>query len=88
MVHLHPIHGFAAATSAATVITVASSLGIPVSTTHNISAAILGVGAAKRFSAIKWTVVERMLWAWILTIPAAGGMAFALFKLLQALGLA
>jgi PiT family inorganic phosphate transporter len=53
MVHLHPIHGFAAETSAATVITVASSLGIPVSTTHNISAAILGVGAAKRFSAIK-----------------------------------
>jgi PiT family inorganic phosphate transporter len=88
MVHLHPIHGFAAETSAATVITVASSLGIPVSTTHNISAAILGVGAAKRFSAIKWTVVERMLWAWILTIPAAGGMAFALLKLLQALGLA
>jgi inorganic phosphate transporter, PiT family len=88
MVHLHPIHGFAAETSAATVITVASSLGIPVSTTHNISAAILGVGAAKRFSAIKWTVVERMLWAWILTIPAAGGMAFALFTLLQALGMA
>ena len=88
MVHLHPIHGFAAETSAATVITVASSLGIPVSTTHNISAAILGVGAAKRFSAIRWTVVERMLWAWILTIPAAGGMAFGLLKLLQALGLA
>jgi inorganic phosphate transporter, PiT family len=88
MVHLHPIHGFAAETSAATVITVASSLGIPVSTTHNISAAILGVGAAKRFSAIKWTVVERMLWAWILTIPAAAGMAYGLFKLLRALGLA
>ena len=88
MVRLHPIHGFAAETSAATVITVASSLGIPVSTTHNISAAILGVGAAKRLSAIKWTVVERMLWAWILTIPAAGGMAFGLFRFLQALGLA
>lgn len=84
--HLHPIHGFAAETSAATVITLASSLGIPVSTTHNISAAILGVGAAKRFSAIRWTVVERMLWAWILTIPAAGGIAFGLLKLLQALG--
>ena len=84
MVRLHPIHGFAAETSAATVITIASSFGIPVSTTHNISAAILGVGAAKRFSAIKWTVVERMLWAWILTIPAAAGIAFGLFKLLQA----
>lgn len=86
LVHLHPIHGFAAETSAATVITLASSLGIPVSTTHNISAAILGVGAAKRFSAIRWTVVERMLWAWILTIPAAGGIAYGLLKLLQALG--
>ncbi len=88
MVHLQPIHGFAAETSAATVITVASSLGIPVSTTHNISAAILGVGAAKRFSSIKWTVVERMLWAWILTIPAAGGIAYGLFRLLQAFDLA
>ncbi|MBK1717088.1 inorganic phosphate transporter [Thiocystis violacea] len=87
IVRLHPIHGFAAETAAASVITLASSLGIPVSTTHNISAAILGVGAAKRFSAIRWTVVERMLWAWILTIPAAGGIAFGLFKLLQVLDL-
>jgi inorganic phosphate transporter, PiT family len=86
MVRLQPVHGFAAETSAATVITVASSFGIPVSTTHNISAAILGVGAAKRFSSIRWTVVERMLWAWILTIPAAGGIAFGLFKLLFVLG--
>jgi inorganic phosphate transporter, PiT family len=88
MVRLHPIHGFAAETSAATVITIASSFGIPVSTTHNISSAILGVGAAKRFSAIRWTVVERMLWAWILTIPAAGGIAFGLVKLLKAFGVA
>jgi len=87
MVRLQPIHGFAAETSAATLITIASSLGIPVSTTHTISAAILGVGAAKRFSAIKWTVVERMLWAWILTLPAAGGIAFGLFKVLQAFDL-
>ncbi len=87
LVRLHPIHGFAAETAAASIITAASSLGIPVSTTHNISAAILGVGAAKRFSAIRWTVVERMLWAWILTLPAAGGIAFGLFKLLQALNL-
>jgi PiT family inorganic phosphate transporter len=87
LVKLQPIHGFAAETSAATVITIASSLGIPVSTTHNISAAILGVGAAKRFSAVQWTVVERMLWAWLLTIPAAGGLAYGLVKLLQAFGL-
>ena len=87
LVKLQPIHGFAAETSAATVITIASTLGIPVSTTHNISAAILGVGAAKRFSAVQWTVVERMLWAWLLTIPAAGGLAYGLVKLLHALGL-
>jgi PiT family inorganic phosphate transporter len=86
LVHLQPIHGFAAETSAATVITLASSLGIPVSTTHNISAAIIGVGTAKRFSAIRWTVVERMLWAWILTIPAAGGIAFGLVRLTRAFG--
>ena len=86
LVKLHPIHGFAAEASAASVITLASSLGIPVSTTHNISSAIMGVGTAKRFNAIKWTVVEKMIWAWILTIPMAGGMAYGLFRLMQAMG--
>ena len=80
LVKLHPIHGFAAETSAASVILLASSLGIPVSTTHNISASIMGVGVAKRFNSIKWTVVEKMIWAWILTIPAAGTFAYAFFK--------
>ncbi|MBB5206831.1 inorganic phosphate transporter [Chiayiivirga flava] len=86
MVKLHPIHGFAAETSAASVITLASSLGIPVSTTHNISAAIMGVGCAKRLNAVKWTVVERMIWAWILTIPAAGGIAYLMVEGLRLLG--
>lgn len=86
LVKLHPIHGFAAETSAASVIMAASSLGIPVSTTHNISAAIMGVGTAKRFNSIKWTVVEKMIWAWILTIPAAGGIAYGLFELMRAFG--
>ncbi|RNF86301.1 inorganic phosphate transporter [Montanilutibacter psychrotolerans] len=81
LVKLHPIHGFAAETSAASVILAASSLGIPVSTTHNISSAIMGVGTAKRFNAIKWTVVEKMIWAWILTIPAAGFTAWLFFQL-------
>ncbi|HST44480.1 MAG TPA: inorganic phosphate transporter, partial [Luteimonas sp.] len=75
LVKLHPIHGFAAETSAASVILAASSLGIPVSTTHNISAAIMGVGTAKRFNAIRWTVVEKMIWAWILTIPIAAAVS-------------
>jgi len=86
LVKLHPIHGFAAETSAASVILAASSLGIPVSTTHNISSAIMGVGTAKRLNAIKWSVVHKMIWAWILTIPMSGGIAYLLFRLMQTMG--
>ena len=86
MVKLHPINGFAAEASSASVIWIATHLGIPVSTTHNISAAIMGVGAAKRFNAIKWTVVERMVWAWILTIPVSGLIAYGLVRLIRVLG--
>jgi inorganic phosphate transporter, PiT family len=85
MVKLQPINGFAAETSSAAVIFAATEFGIPVSTTHNISAAIMGVGAAKRFNAIKWPVVERIVWAWIFTIPVAGGIAYGLVELLRAL---
>ena len=87
LVKLHPIHGFAAETSAASVILAASSLGIPVSTTHNISSAIMGVGTAKRLNAIKWTVVEKMIGAWVLTIPMSGAIAYGLYRLLGSLGL-
>lgn len=86
MVKLHPINGFAAETSSAAVIGVATLLGIPVSTTHNISAAIMGVGSAKRFNAIRWTVVERMVWAWILTLPVTAGIAYLLVIVAQGLG--
>ena len=80
MVKLQPINGFAAETGSAAVIWMATHFGIPVSTTHNISAAIMGVGAAKRFSAIKWTVVEKMVWAWILTIPVSGAIAWLCYE--------
>lgn len=83
MVKLHPINGFAAETSSATVILAATHLGIPVSTTHNISAAIMGVGSARRMNAIKWSVVERMVWAWVLTIPVAGTLAYLFVRLLH-----
>jgi PiT family inorganic phosphate transporter len=86
MVKLHPINGFAAETSSATVILAATGLGIPVSTTHNISAAIMGVGAARRLNAIKWTVVERMVWAWILTIPVTALLAYFFVRILKAFG--
>ena len=88
LVKLHPVNGFAAETASASVILAASHFGIPVSTTHNISSAIMGVGAAKRFSAIRWTVVERMVWAWILTIPITALLAWLLVRLIQAFGLA
>ncbi len=88
MVHLQPVNGFAAETSSAVIIGLASHFGIPVSTTHNISASIMGVGAAKRFSALKWTIVERMAWAWLLTIPVTATIAYWLMRLAQALGYA
>ncbi len=69
MVHLQPIHGFAAQTTSAAIIQVASHYGIPLSTTQIISTAIMGVGATKRLSAVKWGIVGRMVWAWVLTIP-------------------
>ncbi len=86
LVKLQPVHGFAAESASATMIGLASSLGIPVSTTHNISSAIMGVGTAKRWNAIKWTVVERMLWAWVLTIPVSAGLAYLFVRLGRSLG--
>ena len=86
MVKLHPIHGFAAETSSATVLTVAAHFGMPVSTTHSISTAIMGVGFAKNPRALKLGVVERIVWAWIMTIPAAGGVAYLIFAGMRSLG--
>lgn len=86
MVKLHPIHGFAAETSSATILTVAAHFGMPVSTTHSISTAIMGVGYAKNPKALKFGVIERIVWAWILTIPAAGGIAYGLWRLIEMLG--
>ena len=78
MVKLQPVHGFAAETTAATILAVTGSLGMPVSTTHAISTSIMGVGCAKRFSALKLGVVERIIWAWIMTIPVTAGVSFCL----------
>ena len=86
MVKLHPINGVAADVASSSVIITASVLGIPVSTTHNVSSAIMGVGTAKRTNAIRWTVVERMVWAWILTLPITAGLAYLLLWGLKSLG--
>jgi PiT family inorganic phosphate transporter len=68
---LKPVGGFAAETSGAITILTASYFGIPVSTTHTITGAIVGVGSTRRFSAVRWGVAGRIVWAWIMTIPAA-----------------
>jgi len=85
VVRLHPIHGFAAETTAATVLLVAAKLGMPVSTTHAISTSIMGVGAAKSFKALKWELIERIIWTWFLTLPATGGIAYFLVRVCQGL---
>jgi PiT family inorganic phosphate transporter len=72
VVKLDPVHGFAAETTAATIIFIASHLGAPVSTTHVISSAIMGVGSSDRLSAVRWGVAGNIVTAWILTIPASG----------------
>ena len=83
VVHLRPINGFAAETAAATVIEVSSRLGIPVSTTHVISSAILGVGATKRLSAVRWGIAGRIVLAWVVTIPACTLFGWAVYTLLH-----
>jgi PiT family inorganic phosphate transporter len=77
LAHLEPIHGFAAETSAATVIQIASRLGFPLSTTHVISSGILGVGAARRLNAVRWGVARTMVGAWLLTIPVTAVLGYA-----------
>jgi inorganic phosphate transporter, PiT family len=78
MVRLQPVHGFVAETTAALIIQGASYYGIPLSTTHVISTSIMGVGAAKRFGGIRWIVVERIVWAWVFTLPATALIGYAL----------
>lgn len=84
MIKLQPINGFAAETSAAVMIFTASHLGMPVSTTHVISTSIMGVGAAKRFSAVRWGIVGSIVWAWVLTFPLSFALSGGLFYLFQA----
>jgi PiT family inorganic phosphate transporter len=83
VVKLDPVHGFAAETTAATIIFSASHLGVPVSTTHVISSAIMGVGSSDRFSAVRWGVAGNIVIAWILTLPASGGVAALAYLLLD-----
>jgi inorganic phosphate transporter, PiT family len=75
IVRMDPVHGFAAQTVAATVIQLATAWGLPVSTTQVVSGSVLGAGATRRFSAVRWGVARRIVWAWIFTIPASATLA-------------
>ena len=79
VIKLDPIHGFAAETSAATVIQIATHFGFPVSTTHTITAAIMGVGATRRLKAVRWGVAGNIATAWVLTLPAAALVAAGVY---------
>ena len=78
LTHLQPVHGFAAETAAAVTITVSARFGIPLSTTHTIGSAIIGVGATRRFSAVRWGIAQEILLAWVLTFPVCFALGFVI----------
>lgn len=82
---LEPVHGFAAETSAATVLLVTAHIGLPVSTTHTITSSVMGVGVVKRLSAVRWGVTARILYAWVFTLPGAALMAATIYAVVSRL---
>jgi len=85
--NLTPVQGFAAETTAGTVIEIATRFGIPISTTHAISGAILGVGATRRLSAVRWGIAGRIVTAWVLTIPGCFVMGYVVATVMRAIGI-
>jgi inorganic phosphate transporter, PiT family len=84
---LKPVDGFCAETGAATALLISTFMGVPVSTTHTITGAIMGVGSLHRFSAVRWGVAGRIMWAWFLTIPCAATVSALTYMLVAALGI-
>jgi PiT family inorganic phosphate transporter len=84
MVKMKPVHGFAAETTAATILATTGYMGMPVSTTHTITTSIMGVGAAKRWGSIRWPLVESIVWAWVMTIPATALLGYVCQRLIAA----
>ena len=82
---LKPVGGFCAETGGAISILLATKFGIPVSTTHTITGSIVGVGATQRLSAVRWGIARRIVWAWILTIPAAASMSAIAYLIIVAI---
>ena len=83
---LQPIGGFAAETGAAMAIYIATTLGVGISTTHTITGAIVGVGSTRRLSAVRWGVAEQIVWAWLLTIPAAAAVGATTYYIVRLFG--
>ena len=84
IIRMEPVHGFAAQTVAASVIQLATAWGLPVSTTQVVSGSVMGAGATRRFSAVRWGVARRIVWAWIFTIPASAALAGVAALLVEA----
>lgn len=82
MVKMKPVHGFAAEATAATILATTGAFGMPVSTTHTITTSIMGVGTARRWNAIQWSLVERIVWAWVFTIPVTAVLAYAIYRVI------
>jgi PiT family inorganic phosphate transporter len=83
IVKLEPVHGFAAETGAATVLMFTAHIGLPVSTTHTITSSVMGVGAIKRLSAVRWGVTRRILYAWLFTLPGAGLLSTVIYLVMS-----
>jgi len=84
---LAPVGGFAAESAGAATLFTATALGIPVSTTHTITGAIVGVGSVRKLSAVRWGVAQRIVWSWVLTVPGAAAIGALAFVLMRALGI-
>lgn len=82
---LAPVGGVCAETAGAITLFATSAVGIPVSTTHTITGSIVGVGSARRLSAVRWNIARRVVWAWVITIPASAGIAMAVYWILSVL---
>ncbi len=82
IVKLEPVHGFAAETGAAAVLLATAHIGLPASTTHTITSSVMGVGAIKRLSAVRWGITTRIIYAWVFTLPGAGLLSAAIYVLL------
>jgi inorganic phosphate transporter, PiT family len=82
IVKLEPVHGFAAETGAAAVLMVTAHIGLPVSTTHTITSSVMGVGAIKRLSAVRWGVTRRILYAWLFTLPGAAILSTLIYLIM------